>query len=58
MIDRRQPYSRYLLGIIVLLFLAGVAWWWSIRALRVNASTTPTPATTPAGPPPAASAPR
>ena len=49
MTESRTRPSGNLLIVILVLFLAGVAWWWSMRAIRVDASTAPTPTITPPG---------
>lgn len=48
MFTRQPPDTRVVLALIIALFLALMAWWWSVRAGRIDINTAPTPATSPA----------
>jgi hypothetical protein len=40
---RRTSASRYVLALVIVAFLAVLAWRWSLRAGRIDAATAPTP---------------
>jgi hypothetical protein len=51
MFTRQPPDTRIVLALIIVAFLAGMAWWWSLRAGRIEAGQAPTPSTLPAATP-------
>lgn len=51
MFTRQRPDTRVVLALIIVLFLAVLAWWWSLRAGRLEAGTAPTPSVLPAAAP-------